>query len=1001
MVLKETLAAELAPALSSGEFASVESQKPCPPRGRLVRAAEWAGLLLVVALAGWLRLWHLAQNGWGTTYYTAAVRSGLESWHNFFYNSLDPGGFVCVDKPPVAIWVQVLSAKLFGFNPYSVLVPQAVMGTLSVLIIWYLTRRCFGPLAAFLAALALALTPISVAVERTNNTDACLAFVLLLSAWALIRATEKGSLWLLLLAMFLVGIGFNTKMLAAFVVLPIYYVVYVLGAPVRWRSRLGDLALATFVVFSVALSWAVLYDLTPEDERPYADSTQNNSMLTLIVEHNGVDRFIRRGRGRRAWGARAAAAARPQPLPGGQNPVDPNGRPADAAGPAGQAANPMQQRRGRSSGIGRGLAQGNPFAPGQGNGDGRRGRAGGGPGFAGGGFLPPGGPGGFGGRGGPGGPGGAGWGGGSPVGPWRLAHPHMAGQMLWFFPLAFVGFFAAAFQTRWSWPLGPNHQMLLLWLGWLVTYTVVYSFAGGIFHDYYVVTMAAPMAALTGIGGAALWKSFHSVPGRSVAAVRRRVLRSLSQGWRPLLLPLAIWLTAGWQALIWLNYPELAKWTVPALFIGATAGGLGLLALRGSWWAPVLTLSLFAGIAWLWSRDSSAPDILTVAAGELEKARVVLRDAQGFDAFKKLYTKFSPDMASLVPDLRRQAPLVTAPLLRGCAIACGCLLVIFLLAKWRPILAKAAAVGVAICFLVLYVGPGVWALSPLWGRSGILPSADASVFERAIRERQQQAQEAEHRAEQAAQLTVQALMATSWVGPPSLVAAPVTFVGNDFVASARNRRGFPGGRGGLRGPGRMPGMMPPENERSREEREKLVAFLKANDHGERWLLAVSGSGQASAFIIEDGLSVMPIGGFNGGSPTFGTEPEEINARLAQLVGDGEIRFFQVGGGRGGFRGGFGGRAGGFGPPPGPGGAGLRGGPPGGPGRGSAVVSQWIFEQVEKGKAKRVARKLYTLGQFPLGNRRGGRGFGMMGGGDLYDLRPELGLQEPNQQKPSE
>src|SRR5205807_1512898 len=143
-------------------------------------------------------------------------------------------------------------------------------------------------------------------------TDACLAFVLLLAGWALLRAVEKGSVWLLLLSMFLMGVGFNTKMLAAFVVLPTYYLVYLLGAPVSWRSRLGDLALVTFVVFGVSLSWAMIYDLTPEENRPYVDSTQNNSMLTLIVEHNGLERFVRRGRGRGAPGATARGGAAQQ-----------------------------------------------------------------------------------------------------------------------------------------------------------------------------------------------------------------------------------------------------------------------------------------------------------------------------------------------------------------------------------------------------------------------------------------------------------------------------------------------------------------------------------------------------------------------------------------------------------------------------------------------------------------------------------------------------------------
>src|SRR6516162_3301008 len=332
MVLKEAHGAEVSPILGNESVALVEESDVPPRSRRIVMAAECIGLVLTVALAGGLRLWNLQQNGWGTTYYSAAVRSGMESWHNFFYNSLDPGGFVCVDKPPVAIWIQVLSAKLFGFTQLSVLVPQAVMGTLSVLILWHLVRRRFGPLAAVLAALSLAVMPISVAIERSNNTDACLAFVLLLSGWALLRAAEKGSVWLLMLSMFLVGIGFNTKMLAAFVVLPTFYLVYLLGAPVSWRSRLGDLALASFVLFSVSLSWAVLYDLTPEDDRPYADSTQNNSMLTLIVQHNGVERFVRRGRGRPARATGAAAGA--------GRPAGPQDGPAGPPGPGPGTAGP-------------------------------------------------------------------------------------------------------------------------------------------------------------------------------------------------------------------------------------------------------------------------------------------------------------------------------------------------------------------------------------------------------------------------------------------------------------------------------------------------------------------------------------------------------------------------------------------------------------------------------------------------------------------------------------
>jgi hypothetical protein len=83
-----------------------------------------AGPLAVLSLAAALRLWGLAQNGFGNEYYTAGMSSMSQSWHNFFYNSFDPAGFIAVDKPPVALWIQVASVKLFHFHPLAVLIPE-------------------------------------------------------------------------------------------------------------------------------------------------------------------------------------------------------------------------------------------------------------------------------------------------------------------------------------------------------------------------------------------------------------------------------------------------------------------------------------------------------------------------------------------------------------------------------------------------------------------------------------------------------------------------------------------------------------------------------------------------------------------------------------------------------------------------------------------------------------------------------------------------------------
>src|SRR5205807_3866103 len=125
---------------------------------------SWLGLGSALAVSAALNLWNLAQNGYSNLYYSVAVRSMLQSFHNFFFASYDAGGVISVDKPPVALWVQAISAKLFGFSSLSLLMPEALAGVASVALVYFLVRRVFGALAGFVAAMALAVTPIAVAV---------------------------------------------------------------------------------------------------------------------------------------------------------------------------------------------------------------------------------------------------------------------------------------------------------------------------------------------------------------------------------------------------------------------------------------------------------------------------------------------------------------------------------------------------------------------------------------------------------------------------------------------------------------------------------------------------------------------------------------------------------------------------------------------------------------------------------------------------------------------
>ncbi|HEX9135153.1 MAG TPA: glycosyltransferase family 39 protein [Ktedonobacteraceae bacterium] len=262
----------------------------------------WQRLALggITLISLFMNFFQLGQNGFGNLYYAAGIRSMLDNWHNFFFVSYDPGGFVTIDKPPLGFWLQVASAKVFGFTPFSVFVPQAIAGVLSVLLLYYLVRRHFGVAAGLLAALALALSPISVVTNRNITIDSTLALVLLVGAWAVMRAAETGRLRWLLLSAVVVGIGFNVKMLEAYLVVPAYGLLYLLAAPVSVWKRIGHLALAGVVLLAISLSWALAVDLTPTSLRPYVGSSQDNSEISLALGYNGINRLIGQfGRGGR------------------------------------------------------------------------------------------------------------------------------------------------------------------------------------------------------------------------------------------------------------------------------------------------------------------------------------------------------------------------------------------------------------------------------------------------------------------------------------------------------------------------------------------------------------------------------------------------------------------------------------------------------------------------------------------------------------------------------
>jgi 4-amino-4-deoxy-L-arabinose transferase-like glycosyltransferase len=264
------------------------------PRPRAVtrrRALPLPELGVLVVLSGVLNLWALSQNGWANSYYSAAVRSMSSSWHNFLYDSFDPSGLMTVDKPPLALWVQALSVRVFGFDSWSILVPQALMGVATVALVYDLTRRLWGRTAGFVAGLVLALTPITVAISRHNNPDALLALCCVGALWCLVRGFQDGRTRWVVLAGVCVGLGFETKMGAALLVVPAIVVAWLWIAPRGRIAAVRQLLAGGAAMVVVGGAWPLLMMLTPASDRPWISGTTDNSILSLILDYNGLGRL--------------------------------------------------------------------------------------------------------------------------------------------------------------------------------------------------------------------------------------------------------------------------------------------------------------------------------------------------------------------------------------------------------------------------------------------------------------------------------------------------------------------------------------------------------------------------------------------------------------------------------------------------------------------------------------------------------------------------------------
>ncbi len=434
-----------------------------------------------------LHLYNIQSIGDANAYYTAAVKSMLQSWSNFFFIAAEPGGSVSVDKPPLGLWIEAVFAYFLGVSGFSVSLPNILAGVLGVPLLYYLVKKHLGELAGLTAALAMSLTPVYVATNRNNTMDGMLVFTLLLAAWAFIQASETGKLRWVLLGAFIVGLGFNIKMSQALLPLPAFYALYFLGSKENWLRKIFHLGIATVLLIAVSLSWAVVVDLVPADSRPYVGSSQDNSVMSLILEHNGGSRLV------------GGSAPNGNAQPDGQNPAQ-GQAPLSVPQPAQPSDSSSQPQPGlRNAPPPEAItacansAQGSACSFSLPNGNTINGSC----------ITPPNiaqlacAPQGMIPQNGQSQPNGSG----SPFSQetgspsvLRFFTQPLSKQMSWLLPFALISILLALFAARIKLPVESGiHKVLIIWGGWLITCIIFFSMVSGIFHAYYAIMLAPPL----------------------------------------------------------------------------------------------------------------------------------------------------------------------------------------------------------------------------------------------------------------------------------------------------------------------------------------------------------------------------------------------------------------------------------------------------------------------------------------------------------------------------
>ncbi len=211
---------------------------------------------IILSIGAVMLFWALGNNHlipWDEAIYAKIAKNMVTSgnyismiWHN---------RAVWYEKPPLFMWFQALFMHIFGFGGWSVRLPSAIFGFLTLCLVYALSNRVFNKTAAFIAVLSLLSTTHFLYYSRTGMLDIAVTFFITLAYYFYLNAKSSDKKYYYFLTGMSIGMAIMSKGVVGLIGLFLVILVEIFR---NNRMNLKQWLMTIFGLLLIAMPWHII-----------------------------------------------------------------------------------------------------------------------------------------------------------------------------------------------------------------------------------------------------------------------------------------------------------------------------------------------------------------------------------------------------------------------------------------------------------------------------------------------------------------------------------------------------------------------------------------------------------------------------------------------------------------------------------------------------------------------------------------------------------------------